>query len=40
MKSDGTPKSSQLAYEDETFLASDDGRPVRILGTTADRPTR
>src|SRR5229473_1786423 len=31
MQSNGTPKSSQLAYEDETFLASDDGRPVRIL---------
>src|SRR6266478_3598030 len=31
MQSIGTPKSSQLAYEDETFLASDDGRPVRIL---------
>jgi uncharacterized protein (TIGR00730 family) len=31
MESDGTPKSSQLAYEDESFLASDDGRPVRIL---------
>jgi uncharacterized protein (TIGR00730 family) len=26
-----TPKTSLLAYEDETFLASDDGRPVRIL---------
>src|SRR5712664_4309256 len=31
MQSNGTPKSTQLAYEDETFLASDDGRPVRIL---------
>jgi uncharacterized protein (TIGR00730 family) len=31
MQSNGTPKSSQLAYEDETFLASEDGRPVRIL---------
>ena len=31
MESNGTSKSSQLAYEDETFLASDDGRPVRIL---------
>jgi uncharacterized protein (TIGR00730 family) len=31
MKSNGTPKSSQLAYEDEAFLASEDGRPVRIL---------
>jgi predicted Rossmann-fold nucleotide-binding protein len=31
MQTDGTPNSSQLAYEDETFLASEDGRPVRIL---------
>jgi uncharacterized protein (TIGR00730 family) len=31
MKSKGTPKSSQLAYEDEAFLASEDGRPMRIL---------
>jgi uncharacterized protein (TIGR00730 family) len=31
MQSNGTPKSSQLAYEDETFLASEDGRPMRIL---------
>jgi uncharacterized protein (TIGR00730 family) len=27
----GTPKSAELAYEDETFLSSEDGRPVRIL---------
>ena len=31
MQSNDTPKSSRLAYEDETFLASEDGRPVRIL---------
>ena len=31
MQSNGTPKSPQLAYEDETFLSSEDGRPVRIL---------
>jgi uncharacterized protein (TIGR00730 family) len=31
MQSNGTPKTPQLAYEDETFLASEDGRPVRIL---------
>src|ERR1700675_176008 len=31
MHSNDTPKSPQLAYEDETFLASEDGRPVRIL---------
>ncbi|HXC07691.1 MAG TPA: TIGR00730 family Rossman fold protein [Steroidobacteraceae bacterium] len=27
----GTPKADELAYEDEEFLASEDGRPVRIL---------
>jgi uncharacterized protein (TIGR00730 family) len=27
----GKPKSPDLAYEDEAFLASEDGRPVRIL---------
>src|SRR5580693_5628312 len=27
----GTPKADELAYEDEAFLASEDGRPVRIL---------
>jgi uncharacterized protein (TIGR00730 family) len=31
MQSNDTPRFSQLAYEDETFLASEDGRPVRIL---------
>jgi uncharacterized protein (TIGR00730 family) len=31
MQSDSTPKSPGLAYEDETFLGSEDGRPVRIL---------
>ena len=31
MRSDGTPNSSELAYEDETFLTSEDGRPLRIL---------
>jgi uncharacterized protein (TIGR00730 family) len=31
MRSDGTPNSSALAYEDETFLTSEDGRPLRIL---------
>jgi uncharacterized protein (TIGR00730 family) len=27
----GIPKSAELAYEDTTFLSSDDGRPLRIL---------
>src|SRR5579863_5961265 len=27
----GAPKADELAYEDEEFLASEDGRPVRIL---------
>ena len=27
----GIPKSAELAYEDATFLSSDDGRPLRIL---------
>lgn len=31
MKSTGTPNSPQFIYEDETFLASDDARPLRIL---------
>ncbi len=31
MESNGTPKIPELAYEDDTFLDSDDGRPVRIL---------
>jgi uncharacterized protein (TIGR00730 family) len=31
MQSHGTPNSSQFAYEDEAFLASEDGRPLRIL---------
>ena len=31
MQSNDAPKSPGLAYEDETFLASEDGRPVRIL---------
>jgi len=31
MQSDGTPNSPQFAYEDEAFLASEDGRPLRIL---------
>jgi uncharacterized protein (TIGR00730 family) len=30
-KQPGTPKFDKLAYEDEAFLASEDGRPVRIL---------
>src|SRR6202161_4456953 len=30
-KQPGTPKSDELAYDDEDFLASEDGRPVRIL---------
>src|SRR5258708_33431384 len=31
MQSDGTTNSPQFAYEDEAFLASEDGRPLRIL---------
>jgi uncharacterized protein (TIGR00730 family) len=31
MQSNGTPNSPKLAYEDEAFLAGEDGRPVRIL---------
>jgi uncharacterized protein (TIGR00730 family) len=31
MQSNGTPNSPELAYKDENFLASEDGRPVRIL---------
>ncbi len=31
MKPNGTAKTPELAYEDGTFLDSDDGRPVRIL---------
>jgi uncharacterized protein (TIGR00730 family) len=30
-KQPGTAKFDKLAYEDEAFLASEDGRPVRIL---------
>jgi uncharacterized protein (TIGR00730 family) len=30
MQSNGTP-DSQLAYQDKTFLSSEDGRPLRIL---------
>jgi uncharacterized protein (TIGR00730 family) len=30
MRSNGTPES-QLAYEDKAFLASDEGRPLRII---------
>src|ERR1035441_560156 len=31
MRSDGTPKAAELAYEDQSFLVSEDGRPLRIL---------
>src|SRR5271167_109810 len=31
MQSDGTPNSPKLAYENESFLDSEDGRPLRIL---------
>jgi uncharacterized protein (TIGR00730 family) len=31
MQSTGIPASPKLAYEDESFLASEDGRPLRIL---------
>jgi hypothetical protein len=31
MESKDAPHSGELAYEDESFLASEDGRPLRIL---------
>jgi uncharacterized protein (TIGR00730 family) len=31
MRSKGPPSSPELAYEDESFLASEDGRALRIL---------
>ena len=31
MQSDGTSNRHELAYRDETFLDSEDGRPLRIL---------
>src|SRR5271165_6952283 len=31
MPTDNTPNAPKLAYEDESFLASEDGRPLRIL---------
>jgi uncharacterized protein (TIGR00730 family) len=31
MRSNVPPSSPELAYEDESFLASEDGRPLRIL---------
>src|ERR1700730_2821496 len=31
MQSDSTPNRHELAYRDETFLDSEDGRPLRIL---------
>jgi uncharacterized protein (TIGR00730 family) len=31
MRSKSPPSSPELAYEDESFLASEDGRPLRIL---------
>jgi uncharacterized protein (TIGR00730 family) len=31
MPGNGAPHTPELAYQDEAFLASDDGRPMRIL---------
>ncbi len=36
MQSDGTASSPGLAYEDESFIASEDGRPLRILAEYAE----
>jgi len=30
-------KRANLAHEDEAFLSSDAGRPIRILGNTSSR---
>jgi uncharacterized protein (TIGR00730 family) len=36
MQPNSTPNSSKLAYEDESFLASEEGRPLRILAEYLD----
>src|SRR5580692_4982381 len=36
MQPNSTPNSAKLAYEDESFLASEDGRPLRILAEYLD----
>jgi uncharacterized protein (TIGR00730 family) len=35
MQANGTPPATSLAYEDQSFLASEDGRPLRIMAEYA-----